>query len=58
MQIEGIDKLVSDHWNYIQSLLEQHKVGKDDMEVIKFHYQTAFRHGYKHGVEYNMNTKI
>jgi len=38
------------HWSYIESLLEAH--GHTDLAAIKFHYVSAFTHGFKHGVEW------
>lgn len=45
------EKLAGDHWQYIASLLECHQVTDWKLEAIKFHYTTAFVHGYKHGTE-------
>jgi len=50
-------KLANEHWNYVGELV---KWGQDGIaslapeqliELIKFHYLSAFIHGYKHGVE-------
>ena len=41
-----VEKLAKAHWSYIAKLLENH--GERDIDKIKFHYITAFIHGYKH----------
>ena len=49
---EVAKKLANDHWNYIKSLLETHDKPQNIIDIIEFHYQTAFIHGFKHGVEW------
>jgi len=59
---ETSKKLAHDHWAYIQKTLEKQNKNmceifqKPDqklldvaMEIIEYHYKTAFIHGYKHG---------
>ena len=50
-QISPEKKLANDHWGYIESLLEAHHVLNTTIELIEFHYKSAFIHGFKHGVE-------
>ena len=45
-------QLASNHWNYIEKLLKTHVEDGYSISVISFHYQTAFIHGFKHGVEW------
>jgi hypothetical protein len=47
----SLDKLVDDHWKYIESVLIAHGVTVSDRLIAKFHYKTAFVHGYKHALE-------
>jgi hypothetical protein len=48
----GVDKELADaHWSYIESLLATHNNSPEEIDVIGFHYKTAFIHGYKHAVE-------
>lgn len=49
---ETSKKLANDHWNYIKSLLEIHEESEEVITKSGFHYQTAFIHGFKHGVEW------
>ena len=49
LKSQDVNKLAQDHWNYIKSLLEAHAVDEYEIDVIGFHYRTAFIHGYKHG---------
>ena len=49
---ETSKKLANDHWNYIKELLLNHEVEEIYINQIGFHYQTAFIHGFKHGVEW------
>jgi len=44
-------KLASDHWNYINELLESHGVPAESRAMCQFHYVSAFIHGYKHAEE-------
>jgi hypothetical protein len=44
-----VDELIESHWEYIEALLTAH--GVKEIEIIKFHYMSAFEHGFKHGVE-------
>jgi len=45
------EKLAWDHWNYIEGILRTQGIEVKQLETIKYHYTTAFIHGYKHGVE-------
>jgi hypothetical protein len=40
--------LAEDHWNYIENLLVAHGESIGNLEIARFHYKEAFRHGYKH----------
>lgn len=46
-----VKKLAGQHWSYIQDLLLSHGESGDVITKIKFHYTTAFEHGYKHAME-------
>ena len=45
------NEIAEAHWNYIKDLLLNHKISKNEINLIGFHYKTAFVHGYKHGQE-------
>lgn len=45
-------QLATEHWEYIKDLLLTHKVPLEIVNLCGFHYQTAFIHGWKHGIEY------
>lgn len=47
-----LDILTTEHWHYIQELLLIHEFDKQVIDKIEFHYQSAFKHGFKHGIEY------
>jgi hypothetical protein len=51
MKVNNIDPdvLIMQHWAYIQQLLKVHNI--KNIEIIKFHYIEAFKHGFKHGLE-------
>ena len=55
--MEGAEKLANDHWSYVEQVItignktEWDKSAKNILNVIKFHYISAFIHGFKHGVE-------
>ncbi len=44
-------KLVNKHWAYIEQMLKIHGEKKSVIKKIKFHYKTAFKHGWKHHEE-------
>lgn len=48
---EYIKKLISDHWSYVEGVLEPY-LAPDDLAVIKFHYKTAMEHGWRHAKEF------
>ena len=51
MNMEKAKQLSREHWTYIKQLLLTHGVPIEQVNVIGFHYKTAFIHGYKHGKE-------
>ncbi len=50
-----IEKLATAHWGYIEQVIRnEYEIEQFDEEycrAVKFHYITAFIHGYKHGEE-------
>ena len=40
--------LAEEHWSYIEELLWAHGEKVGNMDIAKFHYNEAFKHGYKH----------
>lgn len=49
--MENAKKLSYEHWKYIRELLLIHGLDNEEVEMVGFHYKTAFIHGYKHGQE-------
>lgn len=46
------EELAEDHWNdYVLPLLEAHMVTAVEIQVSRFHYKSAFVHGYKHAMQ-------
>jgi len=47
------EELAEAHWKYVSGVIYYAKAAGDEAEIeeIKYHYITAFIHGYKHGVE-------
>lgn len=45
---EFLEKLINDHWEYIKALLVAHEEPESTINMIEFHYRTAFEHGWKH----------
>jgi hypothetical protein len=43
--------LAQAHWGYVAEVLAQCGVSPEVMSAARFHYLTAFEHGYKHGAE-------
>ena len=56
--IEKGKQLANEHWSYIESLLVTHKVDKQTIDIVKFHYISAFIHGYKHGLEESIKNSV
>jgi hypothetical protein len=46
------NRLATAHWDYIEETLIAHKVPTCDIDIARYHYCSAFIHGFKHGVEY------
>ena len=44
-------ELAKEHWEYIRAVLDTHGVDEEMIEAVKFHYITAFEHGWKHAKE-------
>ena len=59
MQTDNEQKriLTRAHWDYILQVLTAHGVETRIKNLVGFHYQTAFEHGFKHGVDYEKNKK-
>ncbi len=49
---DKVKKLYTEHWTYIEGVLRMDNISDELIKVIKFHYTTAFAHGFKHGIEY------
>ena len=48
------NKLVNEHWSYIQSLLEMHDIDEYLIKMIGFHYRSSGIHFFKHALEYSL----
>jgi len=58
--IEALEKargLAEAHWSFIEELLKTHGESEDVIRKCEFHYKSAFRHGFKHGLEYALGLK-
>jgi len=44
-------ELADAHWSYVEELLMAHQVQAQKVDEAKFHYKSAFIHGYKHAME-------
>ena len=51
MNTDRMNELVAQHWNYIEDLLVAHGENVGNIDIARFHYKEAFRHGYKHAYE-------
>lgn len=52
------EELASAHWGYVKSLLELHGEEPGAIEKCGEHYQAAFVHGFKHGVDFCDETEL
>ena len=57
-QREHLENLVASHSAYIEKVLFNAGVEGQALNQIMFHYETAFKHGYRHGAEDYKNSII
>lgn len=50
MTDDYLSKLIDDHWEYVEGILRAHALEDPDIDLAKYHYKTAFKHGYKHAM--------
>jgi hypothetical protein len=51
-KMKTAQELADAHWSYIESLLKTHGQSDDNiLQIIGWHYKTAFIHGFGHGEE-------
>ena len=50
------NKLVNEHWEYIQLMLQVHKIDNEIIKLIGFHYRSSGVHFFKHALEYVKET--
>ena len=43
--------LAEDHWRYMEEILVAYGAEKGEIRAARFHYISAFVHGYKHAIE-------
>jgi hypothetical protein len=48
---EELTSLINAHFSYIENLLLSHGESDIMIDLVKFHYCSAFEHGYKHAVQ-------
>lgn len=53
---EFLDKLIKDHWNYIEGVLDKAGTYPTALAEIEYHYKTAFSHGWRHAKEFYTGT--
>ena len=52
MSTNRAEQLADEHWdNYVGPLAEAHGSTPLEYDIAKFHYKSAFMHGYKHALE-------
>ena len=44
-------KLVDDHWKYVEGILKASTHDEYEVDLVGYHYKTAFLHGIKHALE-------
>ena len=44
-------EMAEDHWRWLSGVLNRTKA-TFDMEAVRYIYETAFTHGFKHGLDY------
>ena len=50
---DEVHKIAVAHWDYVKAVIinSESNINHKLLDVIGFHYITAFKHGYKHGKE-------
>lgn len=48
---ERAQQLADDHWSYVSDVLAIPCEDVRTIDIIEFHYKSAFIHGHKHGME-------
>ncbi len=52
MNKEAVEKLAKEHWDYVKELINVHTLlDEETLAMLRFHYITAFIHGYKHAID-------
>ncbi len=52
MNKEAVKKLAKEHWDYVKELINVHTLlDEKTLAMLRFHYITAFIHGYKHAID-------
>ena len=46
-----LEEISESHWNYIEKILKAVGTSEILLSNCKLHYTSAFKHGYRHGVE-------
>jgi len=56
---DKLHKLAVEHWDYVKGVIvnSESNINNRLIDVIGFHYITAFKHGYKHGQQEIKNDK-
>jgi hypothetical protein len=49
--MNDLEKLIADHWDYVEGILIAGGHSTMMIEEIGYHYKTAWRHGWKHAME-------
>ena len=48
---DQVKVMIEEHWEYVKGVLESDLLDSDRINMIEYHYKTAMKHGFKHGVE-------
>lgn len=46
-----VERLALAHWSYVDGILIAHGQHSDILATCRYHYLTAFEHGWKHAME-------
>lgn len=48
----SLDKLIDDHWKYVEDMLRVHGTEEEAIDIVGFHYKTSGKHFWKHCCEH------
>ncbi|MBS3777493.1 MAG: hypothetical protein KGY70_20020 [Bacteroidales bacterium] len=57
---EEAEELARQHWSYVEGIIVRAdpEIGPGELDMIKYHFLTAFKQGHKYGREYSIDHPV